>query len=106
MMCKQVRCCLRIRHLCLQVHDRSEVQTKDDDRSQLSPEVALLQDVFPTVSPEALMNALSVSDNNVETAKQVQIYLWSQRAPESDHTKPSGSALQLSSAALSAGLGL
>lgn len=57
------------------MHDRSEVQTKDDARSKLSPEVALLQDVFPTVSPEALMNALSVSDNNVETAKQVQIHL-------------------------------
>ena len=58
---------------CLQVHDRSEVQRKDDNRSKLSPEVVLLQDVFPTVSPEALMNALSVSDNNVETAKQVRI---------------------------------
>ena len=56
------------------MHDRSEVETKEDHRSQLSPEVALLQDVFPTVSPEALMNALSVSDNNVETAKQVQTH--------------------------------
>ena len=56
------------------MHDRSEVETKEDNRSKLSPEVALLQDVFPTVSPEALMNALSVSDNNVETAKQVQTY--------------------------------
>ena len=41
---------------------------------KLSSEVALLQDIFPTVSPEALMNALSVSDNNVETAKQVHTH--------------------------------
>ena len=57
--------------LCLQVHDRSGVQSRDDGHKTLSPEVALLQDVFPTASPEALINALSVSDNNVEIAKQV-----------------------------------
>ena len=68
---------------------------------KLSPEVALLQEVFPTVSPEALMNALSVSDNNVETAKQVQIHFLSESPLLLLHNLPC-IALQLSSAAQSA----
>ena len=62
------------------------MQSRDDVHSKLSPEVALLQDVFPTVSPEALTNALSVSDNNVETAKQVQTPLGV-REPQAPITK-------------------
>ena len=63
------------------MHDRSGVETRNDGHVKLSPEVALLQDVFPTVSPEALMNALSASDNNVETAKQVHMHFWIREPP-------------------------
>ena len=55
----------------LQVYDDSGHHVAGSSHANLSKEVAELQKIFPSADPEALINALSVSENSVDIAKAV-----------------------------------
>ena len=54
-----------------QVYDKDGRHVPACSTATLPKEVAELQQIFPGANPEALINALSVSDNNVNVAKAV-----------------------------------
>ena len=54
-----------------QVYDKDGRHVPACSIATLPKEVAELQQIFPSANPEALNNALSVSDNNVNVAKAV-----------------------------------
>lgn len=58
-------------NLGVQVYDRNGRHAAASSHTDLPHEVIELQKIFPSADPEALINALSVSDNNIETAKAV-----------------------------------
>ena len=58
--------------LPLQVYDESGRHFPATSAGNLSQEATVLQKSFPSADPEALMNALAVCDNNIESAKAVR----------------------------------
>lgn len=56
----------------LQVYDRNGHKAPTNKYAELPLEVSALQKIFPDADPEALINALAVSENSVETAKAVR----------------------------------
>ena len=54
-----------------QVYDKDDRHVPATSHANLTKEVTELQKTFPSADPEALINALSVSDNSVAVAKAV-----------------------------------
>jgi len=57
--------------LAVQVYDQNGRHAAPSSYTDLPREVSELQKIFPNADPEALINALSVSDNNIDIAKAV-----------------------------------
>jgi hypothetical protein len=55
-----------------QIYDENGRHTSATSPISLSCEAFVLRKSFPTADPEALMNALAVCNNNIESAKAVR----------------------------------